>query len=617
MLPLGLLIFVGFVIRLLFIGNTGFVADISFWKSWSLAAIDHGIVWTTHNTNINYPPGFIYILWLMGKIYSFIGNPHDYYNFWTENNFAFLFVSKMFPIVSDILITVMIYWFFSQKKTLEKLGAYIKIDYKNLSPNIQILYKNLPLILATIFYLSPVVIIDSALWGQVESIGILFTLTAIILLFYRHPLMATAIFTTGTLLKLQNIIFIPLYFLFILRYYDFRTLAKSLGIAALAFFTVCLPFVLANNMDRILFLMTLNNDYFPWMSLNAHNLWWIVSNAKGMTTIDKITVLGILNAKQVGLIIYSGIYFLLCLILFKKPTPKNFLIALSTSIFAFFLFTTQSHERYSYPVLVLLLFFFPFIEAAGSNNVSKFSLQKSEFGIKYFWVFYTLLTLAVFFNVHMGLILNYPSNGFNMLTKISTPPMSIINSVILIILFFASLPYLFTQVSRFLILVPAILIPLGLFAGNFSYLAQGKVSLTKFRPIISNQGFGELQINRATNSSKGWKEWSRLAVEYFYYRNGFGTHAYSNQTFDINKKFRRFKADFGIDIEAPTPASVQFQVFGDGKQLFQSKIMGRFDMPEHLDVDVTGVRYLGLVVTDAGDGINSDHGDWLNPILYK
>ena len=45
--------------------------------------------------------------------------------------------------------------------------------------------------------------------------------------------------------------------------------------------------------------------------------------------------------------------------------------------------------------------------------------------------------------------------------------------------------------------------------------------------------------------------------------------------------------------------------------------MGRFDFPKHIEIDILGVKYLGLVTTDAGDGINSDHADWLNPVLYR
>jgi hypothetical protein len=59
-----------------------------------------------------------------------------------------------------------------------------------------------------------------------------------------------------------------------------------------------------------------------------------------------------------------------------------------------------------------------------------------------------------------------------------------------------------------------------------------------------------------------------------------------------------------------------FEVYGDGKLLFQSDAIRRYDLPRHAEVDVDGVKHLGLVATDAGDGITSDHTDWLNPKLW-
>ncbi len=642
--PFLLVIFLGLSIRLLLVGNTGFLADIAFWKSWSLGAIDHGIVWTAHNTNINYPPGFIYVLWLMGKFYSLIGDPHDYNTFWLENNFGFLFVSKSFAIVADVVIACLIYWFFSQKKKLKELGVNIRQNFyhagetgekfpscaspkgkgatsplwkksmfaaNDLKDNLGIREGkdshiiSLPLLLSTVFFLNPVVILDSALWGQVESFGLLFTIVAVIFLFYRRPLLASAIFTVGFLMKLQNIIFIPLFFLFIFRYFNLKTLVKSLAASCAAFFAVCLPFLIARDMERVLLLLTVNNDYFPWLSLNAHNLWWIVSGASGMKVIDKILAVGILNAKTTGLIIFSSFYLLFSLLLFLKPNARNFFLTLTLAIFAFFLFTTQSHERYSYPVIVLLLFFYPFLDT------------KKDFAKKYFWTLYALLTAVIFFNIHTGLVLNYPQNGIYTLYRLTTPALTIVNSYLFIILFFLTLPYVISEIPLLIAFIPFGFMAAMFLLGNFSYLFKGEVSLTQFKPIASKQDYGILQVNRATTTDSRWKSWSRLSDDYFFYRKGFGTHANSTIVFDIGKKFKRFVSDYGVDTNAPTPASVIFKVVGDGKELFVSKKMGRFDFPGHLDVDINSVKTLELVVTDAGDGINSDHADWFNPTLYR
>ncbi|MBI3380309.1 NPCBM/NEW2 domain-containing protein [Candidatus Gottesmanbacteria bacterium] len=603
------ILFIGLVLRILFIGNTGFLADISFWKSWGLAAADHGVVWASLNTNTNYPPAFLYVLWLMGKAYSLIGDPHNFNNFWRQNNFGFLAVSKSVAIISDVAIAWLIYWFFSQKEKLKQLGAEI------IEKNSRV-YSILPLLLSSAFFLNPIVILDSSIWGQVESFGILFTLVAIILLFYRRPHLATILFTTGTMMKLQNIIFIPIYFIFIWRYFDINTMIKSVAMSVATFFFLNLPFIWEHQMNQVLYLLTVNGDYFPWLSLNAHNLWWIVAKGHGMPATDRLTILGILNAKTVGLILFSSFYLLSTILVFLKPTARNFLLSLSLGIFAFFLFTTQSHERYSYPVIVLLLFLYPFLE------ISNIKYQKYNFrGLfgngKYFWIIYLLLTFTIFFNMHYGLIINYPQNGFQLLTRLTTVPMTIFNSFFLILLFFLLLPYIFSQISYLYFVMSSFFIVVCLIILNIPYIFGKPISLTLFKPVLIKQDYGVLQVNQSVNSSAGFKSWSRLSNNYLFYRKGFGTHANSNLVFDIDKKFTSFSTDFGIDTEAATPASSVFIIYGDTKKLFESKRMGRFDYPNHVNLNITGVKFLGLMVTDAGDGINSDHADWLNPVLYK
>ena len=73
----------------------------------------------------------------------------------------------------------------------------------------------------------------------------------------------------------------------------------------------------------------------------------------------------------------------------------------------------------------------------------------------------------------------------------------------------------------------------------------------------------------------------------------------------------------GVDAEIAytRAASIVFQVLGDGRVLFNSGVM-RSDTPaKRVSVDLGGVGELKLVVTDAGDGSNSDHADWAEPIL--
>ncbi|MDR9855490.1 NPCBM/NEW2 domain-containing protein [Paenibacillus sp. VCA1] len=97
------------------------------------------------------------------------------------------------------------------------------------------------------------------------------------------------------------------------------------------------------------------------------------------------------------------------------------------------------------------------------------------------------------------------------------------------------------------------------------------------------------------------------------YDKGIGTHANSEIIYDIaGKGYDRFQSYVGLDQESNNndSGSVDFQVWADGEKLFDSGTMKRDTPAKFVDVDVRGKKQLKLVVTDAGDGIGNDHGDW-------
>jgi len=62
---------------------------------------------------------------------------------------------------------------------------------------------------------------------------------------------------------------------------------------------------------------------------------------------------------------------------------------------------------------------------------------------------------------------------------------------------------------------------------------------------------------------------------------------------------------------------VVFQVWADGTKLYDSGAMYYYSFTQSINVSVVGVNELRIVVTDAGDGINSDHADWAGAKLVK
>ena len=100
------------------------------------------------------------------------------------------------------------------------------------------------------------------------------------------------------------------------------------------------------------------------------------------------------------------------------------------------------------------------------------------------------------------------------------------------------------------------------------------------------------------------------------FERGVGTHAVSAYLLNLDGKGKRFYALAGVDDEADSAkASVDFVVLGDKKILWESGVMKRGNAPKKIDVDISNIKLLGLLVADAGDGIDWDHADWCDAKL--
>ncbi len=100
------------------------------------------------------------------------------------------------------------------------------------------------------------------------------------------------------------------------------------------------------------------------------------------------------------------------------------------------------------------------------------------------------------------------------------------------------------------------------------------------------------------------------------YPHGIGTHASSRLLIDLKGVATKFEALVGVDDEKKnSSASVQFEVYVDGKKKLETKILRAGDAPVPISVNLTGAKHLTLVVGDGGDGIDSDHGDWAGALL--
>ena len=140
--------------------------------------------------------------------------------------------------------------------------------------------------------------------------------------------------------------------------------------------------------------------------------------------------------------------------------------------------------------------------------------------------------------------------------------------------------------------------------------AADSVKLSGLIPESETQGWGVLMFDRSVMGHP-----LRIAGREF--ASGLGTHAVSEIVYALDTRAETFEAWVGVDDEMAgyTNSSVVFQVFGDGKKLFNSGVMRIREPAKRVSVSLTGVSELKLVVTDAGDGITCDHADWGDAML--
>ena len=99
------------------------------------------------------------------------------------------------------------------------------------------------------------------------------------------------------------------------------------------------------------------------------------------------------------------------------------------------------------------------------------------------------------------------------------------------------------------------------------------------------------------------------------YEHGIGTHAESELAIDLKGAATKFVAMVGVDDEKKGHGSVTFEVWVDGEKKAETPVLRGGDAPKLMAVDLTGARSLLLLVTDADDGVDSDHADWAGAML--
>jgi hypothetical protein len=215
--------------------------------------------------------------------------------------------------------------------------------------------------------LHPAVIDVSALFGQYESIYVLFGLAAFLLSVGGHPRLGAAALALALMTKPQALPFVIPFAAWSIATLGWRETGRLVVIGLAVVVVVWLPFIPAGGPAGYLRSLDAHqNDLFAVLSLRAWNPWWILQSAAGGDFLgDSVAILGPLTPRHIGLVAFGLLELLVFAWVFRRPTRTTLAWGLAASSLAAFVALTTMHERYAFPALVFLALTFPDRRAVG------------------------------------------------------------------------------------------------------------------------------------------------------------------------------------------------------------------------------------------------------------
>ena len=101
-----------------------------------------------------------------------------------------------------------------------------------------------------------------------------------------------------------------------------------------------------------------------------------------------------------------------------------------------------------------------------------------------------------------------------------------------------------------------------------------------------------------------------MLIKGVHYKHGVGVNSTSIMAFYLNGNATGFSALVGVDDKGNKSLPHIFYVIGDRKILFQSREIKRGQGPQAVNVDLTGIKRLGLLVMVRDEGLTKTYSNW-------
>ncbi len=161
---------------------------------------------------------------------------------------------------------------------------------------------------AAAYGLNPASLFDLAYWGQPDSVHALFLLLAIWCLEEGRSLWGWGFAGLAATAKPQVWALLPFVAYVSVRRFGFAKSTLGVAVAVLVGLGVCLPFLLAGTFGDLLSLPGLITSTMPVVSANAHNLWWLATEARPEFVFDAEPLLGPFTYRQLAAALTVAVY---------------------------------------------------------------------------------------------------------------------------------------------------------------------------------------------------------------------------------------------------------------------------------------------------------------------
>ncbi len=300
----------GVLLRLLVLPSPGFPSDVGTFQAWAERLVQLGPQgFYEPGYFSDYPPGYLYVLWLFGALF--------------DGEFLRLAV-KAASIPADIAIAV--------------IGASLAWRSAGRARG---------MLAAGLWMLSPGPIFAGPYWGQVDAVGTVPFMLALILAGRGRWSSAGALAGVALMVKPQFgialIVVLAAAVVVWLRDVDWRPSLRTLAASAGAVLLLGLPF--RSGPAELIALVRSASETYPYTSLYAFNVWSLVGDF--WKPDDRYVVTG-------GLMLLGGIAAA-CALTWQRRDVATLLAAGALAAFAFYFLPTRAHERYLFPAFALLL----------------------------------------------------------------------------------------------------------------------------------------------------------------------------------------------------------------------------------------------------------------------